>query len=745
MTLFSTLSPTSSFLSHSSMASHSSLQLSKSFHFSKSFGSKSKRTMADVPKLNINGKKLGNFLFLKNSGSLELFFAHCCSSHCFSLRALSSMASSDSAEETMGDNSAAVAKADNNEMEFNRVNCLLWVLHESAASFSIAIQSLKLPGRSAELAMAWNGKDVHEWHKRIAYQVAVYALLKTAIEVEILLSLDRHNNASPVKEILTPKINLVGEYIESQLNMKHADLVQWFRVVELPRIAGFFIPLLRKWSAEYAGSGVAGIIVAISCCAAVAKLGSGRISCPMFTLSVEDVLVELMDLSHSLVEVDKLHQLATEAGFELNFLSHFGAKVLPCNKIEELEFWIGLAQRKLSVAFGKEMVVRGTENSHEKADSLATVGLFAFLGRKTRLFLSRMNVKDLDELVKDFLNYLECGILFIHPELASISAYECFMEAVTEEIGWLDFYGTCCPLSNQERKRSKQHPIQAEKEIILSTVFTICYDVFSGFAHFSRSTQQPLDTKSLKFLLQSQSLLTVCLEDYRAVYARSCELPKIAEAGASDRSLSVGLKGTEKLSVAMEAQQNPTELMLQGCVKVKSQQGIRLRKAGNFAVTEVITLMEASGISIKSSPLNESLLRRYSVKLASTSSDVCMGTQLLFVDIMDALGLVLKQLRGQKISRRQRRKLKRTLTDIATLIPITILMLIPVSAVGHAAMLAVIKNYMPSLIPSPYSSERLDVVKQLNRTKKMEVQSWSNLQDPSSIINLDDQSSNPVV
>ncbi|KAF2301184.1 hypothetical protein GH714_020711 [Hevea brasiliensis] len=472
-------------------------------------------------------------------------------------------ASSDSAEETIGDNSAAVAKADNNEMEFNREE----------------VQSS---------AMAWNGKDVIEWHKRIAYQ----------------------------------------------LNMKHADLVQWFRVVELPRIAGFFIPLLRKWSAEYAG---------------------------------------------------RFRQIAW---LLLDFLPSW---------------------------------------------------------EKTRLFLSRMNVKDLDELVKDLLNYLECGILFIYPELASISAYECFMEAVTEEIGWLDFYGTCCPLSNQERKRSKQHPIQAEKEIILSTVFTICYDVFSGFAHFSRSTQQPLDAKSLKFLLQSQSLLTVCLEDYRAVYARPCELPKIADAGASDRSLSVGLKGTEKLSVPMEAQQNPTELMLQGCIKVKSQQGIRLRKAGNFAVTEVITLMEASGISIKSSPLNESLLRRYSVKLASTSSDVCMGTQLLFVDIMDALGLVLKQLRGQKISRRQRRKLKRTLTDIATLIPITILMLIPVSAVGHAAMLAVIKNYMPSLIPSPYSSERLDVVKQLNRTKKMEVQSWSNLQDPSSIINLDDQSSNPVV
>ncbi|KAF2323439.1 hypothetical protein GH714_035461 [Hevea brasiliensis] len=311
------------------------------------------------------------------------------------------MASSASAEETNGDNSAAVAKADNNEMEFSRVNCLLWVLHESAASFSLAVQSLELPGRNAELAMAWNGKDVHEWHKRISYQVAVFPLLKMAIEVEMLLSLDRHNNGSPVKEILTPKINLVGECIESQLKMQHPALVQWFRVVELPRIV--------------------------------------------------------------------------------------------------------------------------------QAGSLATLGFFAFLGRNTRLFLSRMNVKDLD-VFKDFLNYLECGILFIHPELATVSAYACFVELVTEEIGWLDFYATCFPLSNQERKRSKQHPIQAEKEIILSTVFTVGYDVFSGFAHFGHATQQPLDAKSLEFLLQSQSLLTVCLEDYRAVCARTSEFRKIAEA-----------------------------------------------------------------------------------------------------------------------------------------------------------------------------------------------------------------------
>lgn len=56
-----------------------------------------------------------------------------------------------------------------------------------------------------------------------------------------------------------------------------------------------------------------------------------------------------------------------------------------------------------------------------------------------------------------------------------------------------------------------------------------------------------------------------------------------------------------------------------------------------------------------------------------------MGTHLLFIDLMSALELLLKQLRGHKISRRERNKLQRTLNDITSLIPVTILMLLPVS------------------------------------------------------------------
>lgn len=152
-------------------------------------------------------------------------------------------------------------------------------------------------------------------------------------------------------------------------------------------------------------SGVAGIILAISCCAAVRKLGSGRVSCTLFSLSIEDALIELMNFSHDLVSVDKLHSLATEAGFEEDFLLHSGKKVLPSKNIEEVEFWIGLVQKKFSTAFRRESVISGKQIFSDKVqeNSLATLGLFAFLGRETRLFLLRMGIKDLDEQIKDFL------------------------------------------------------------------------------------------------------------------------------------------------------------------------------------------------------------------------------------------------------------------------------------------------------------------------------------------------------
>ncbi|XP_060219115.1 uncharacterized protein LOC132645876 isoform X2 [Lycium barbarum] len=631
---------------------------------------------------------------------------------CIPSEALGSVAATGNPDQNIIMTDCSIANRLRDELEFSRVNCLVWVLHESARSFSVAVQTLELAKNGPELASAWVGVDVHAWHKSIAYQVAIYALFKAAIEVEVFLSRKRSSNTSSVHEILSPITDFLGERIESQLNLRNPKLVQWFRTMELPRIAGMFIPLFKKWSVDYAGSGVAGNILAISCCTAVQKLGPGRVSCPLFSASVEDALVELMNLSQRLVSVDKLHYLATEAGFEEDFLFHFGRKVLPSNSIEDVEFWIGLVQSKLSNAFHRENVIADKHTFHDKVqeNSLATLGLFAYLGRETRLFLSEMGVKDLDEQTKDFLSYLECGSLLMHPEFSTLSEYQLFMEVVVNEIGWLDFYAAAASKFCVKR-RSKQQPIQAEKEIILYTVLTVCYDIIAGFAHYSNSAQQPLDAKLLDFLLQRVCCLYVW---------RTTGQPMIEQA-------SLISKGGMGSSILWEAKERPTDLIK----KEKHHSGSRLNQATSSAVMDSVTLVELD-CSIAPKPLHENLLRKSTTKLLSASADIWMGTELLFTDVSDALGLLIKQLKGRRLTKRERKKMKRTLGDIATLVPITILMLIPVSAVGHAAMLAAIKKYIPSLIPSPYSSERLGLIKQLKRTKKKEVQARSSIENPSS-------------
>ncbi|KAK4778379.1 hypothetical protein SAY87_018566 [Trapa incisa] len=544
-------------------------------------------------------------------------------------------------------------------------------------------------------------------------QVAIYALLKTAIEVEFLLSRERGNGHLPVQAILGKRVNFVKHYIESKLQERHSELVDWFRQVELPRLEASFAPLLKKWSMDYAGSGVAGIIVTISCCAAVENLKHKRLSCPSVSLSVDGVRFELLEIAHGLVSVDKLYNLAAEAGCELHFLKYFGKKVIAYKNMEELEFCIGLAKQKLLSAFHEEPVISDIKvfQDEVKDDQQAILGLFAYLGKTTRLYMSKMGMKDEDGLLQDFLRHLECGILFLYPELSSITLCQQFMEIIDDEIGWLDFYASTSFMHNPERKRSKMHLVQAEKEIIISKIFTVCYDVFSGFAHFCRSTMQPLDVELLAFLLTCQNLLAACMEDYWAAYDRSCmEGVKTVEARVTETISTVISGSPARLSPALEAQQTAA---LKAYEYLKNTS--TMKPSGS---RETDRMISSETVYVAMSNIHpEDLLRKYIVKFASMSSDLWMGTQLLLIDITIAMSLLLKRLKGHKVSKRERKKLRRTLKDLLALVPVTILMLLPVTAVGHAVILAAIKKYIPSMIPSPYSPQRLGTLKQLRRWK----------------------------
>jgi len=59
--------------------------------------------------------------------------------------------------------------------------------------------------------------------------------------------------------------------------------------------------------------------------------------------------------------------------------------------------------------------------------------------------------------------------------------------------------------------------------------------------------------------------------------------------------------------------------------------------------------------------------------------DVWQGTQLLAIDVGAASGLVKRTVIGDELTEKEKKALKRTLTDMASVVPIGILMLLPVS------------------------------------------------------------------
>ena len=55
------------------------------------------------------------------------------------------------------------------------------------------------------------------------------------------------------------------------------------------------------------------------------------------------------------------------------------------------------------------------------------------------------------------------------------------------------------------------------------------------------------------------------------------------------------------------------------------------------------------------------------------------GTQLLAIDTGAAMGLLKRSLIGEELTQKEKQALQRTLTDLASVVPIGILMLLPVS------------------------------------------------------------------
>ena len=68
-----------------------------------------------------------------------------------------------------------------------------------------------------------------------------------------------------------------------------------------------------------------------------------------------------------------------------------------------------------------------------------------------------------------------------------------------------------------------------------------------------------------------------------------------------------------------------------------------------------------------------------SSELFTNEQDVLQGTQLLAIDVAAAMELLRRVLTGDELAEKEKKALRRTLTDLASVVPIGVLMLLPVS------------------------------------------------------------------
>ncbi|KAG2262719.1 hypothetical protein Bca52824_069798 [Brassica carinata] len=106
--------------------------------------------------------------------------------------------------------------------------------------------------------------------------------------------------------------------------------------------------------------------------------------------------------------------------------------------------------------------------------------------------------------------------------------------------------------------------------------------------------------------------------------------------------------------------------------------------------------------------------------LRERGADVWQGTQLLGSDSSAAMELLRRSVIGDELTEKEKKALRRTVADLASVVPIGVLMILPVTPVGHAAILAAIQRYAPGLIPSTYGSDRLNLLRQLEQVKQMQ-------------------------
>ncbi|KAL1821233.1 uncharacterized protein LOC108218896 [Daucus carota subsp. sativus] len=696
---------------------------------------------------------------------------------------------------------------------------LVQTLHDAARVFELAIKEKSSRSKTSWFSTAWLGVDRNSWVKALSYQASVYSLLQSGCEISSRGDgRDRDINVFVQRSLLRQSAPLESEIREKML-AKQPDAYDWFWSEQVPAVVTSFVNYFEKDQSFTAATTVWGkgisvdagnaidkslLILALSCIAAITKLGPAKVSCAQFFSIIPDTTGRLMDMLVEFIPIGKAYHTVEDIGLRREFLVHFGhraasSRVKNDGGTEEVTFWVSLLQNQLLRAIDRERIWSKltTSETIEVLDrDLAVFGFFIALGRSTQSFLYASGFEVVDKPIEGFIRHLIGGSVLYYPQLSSISSYQLYVEVVCEELDWIPFY----PISHDASKGSHGHKSKREgppNAEAIPLVLEVCLHWIQSFIKYSTWLENPSNVKAAAFLSKGHNMLKGCMEELGIQKEQMIEkaVKKSVLRNRSGRDLDSFDKALESVEDAMirleellqelhvssdssrkehlKAACSDLERMrklkkeaefLEASFRAKAaslQQADDLYYQDNFsmAVSEPKSneiqrfellrneLMELEQRVQKSADQSlseeeediltddtagytggtglikaqkENIIEKSLDKLKETSTDVLQGTQLLAIDVAAASELLRRVVIGDELTEKEKQALRRTLTDLASVVPIGFLMLLPVTAVGHAAILAAIQRYVPGLIPSTYGAERLDLLRQLEKVKEME-------------------------
>ncbi|XP_041997695.1 uncharacterized protein LOC121747664 isoform X3 [Salvia splendens] len=687
---------------------------------------------------------------------------------------------------------------------------LVQLLHDAARVFELAIKEQSSLSKISWFSTAWLGVDKNVWVKELAYQASVFSLLLAASEISSRGDgRDRDINVF-VQRSLSKQSSPLESVIRDKLLAKQPGAYDWFWSEQIPAAVTSFVnyfekeqrfspatAVFRKGMTSDSGSSsdISLLMLALSCIAAIMKLGPTKVSCAPFFSIIPDINGRLMDMMVEFVPVRQAYHSIKEIGLHREFLIHFGPRASACMMqtelgAEEIMFWVGLVQRQLQRAIDREKIwsrLTTSESIEVLERDLAIFGFFIALGRSTQSFLFSNGFETMVDPLQGLIRHLIGGSVLYYPQLSAISSYQLYVEVMCEELDWLPFYPGFS--SNSKRTFGHKHIEGPPNAEAIPLVLDVCSYWIESFIKYSKWLENPSNVKAAKFLSKGHEKLKTCMEELGIQRNRS---PVDKESQSFDKELEnveVSLLRLEELLQELHVSRSSSgkEHLKAACSDLERIRRLKKEaeflevsfraKAASIQQNDMFSEQETAREERANSESNEiqrfeilrsdlmeleqrvqksadhfefeedeiqakgdlssygnddkvtklvqiekkdGLIEKSLDKLKETSMDVLQGTQLLAIDTTAAMGLLRRVLIGDELTEKEKQALRRTLTDLASVIPIGVLMLIPVTAVGHAAMLAAIQRYVPSLIPSTYGPERLDLLRQLQKVKEME-------------------------